>query len=114
MIPVSALVGDNVILKSMAMQWYHGPTLMAHLETVPVGETRDPTSRSACRCNGSTAPTRAFRGFCGTIAAGTIRKGDAVKVMPSGRTSRVARIVTFDGDLDNADRRPVDHRHARR
>ena len=90
-----------MILKSTAMQWYHGPTLMAHLETVPVGETNDCEALPPAGAMGQ--PSRPdFRGFCGTIAAGTIRKGDAVKVIPSGRTSRVAQIVTFDGDLNNA------------
>ena len=100
-IPVSALAGDNVILKSASMQWYHGPTLMAHLETVPIGERSDikPFRLPVQWVN---RPDQTFRGFCGTIAAGTIRKGDTVKVIPSGRTSRIARIVTFDGDLNNA------------
>src|SRR5262249_28620129 len=100
-IPVSALVGDNVILKSAAMQWYHGPTLMAHLETVPVGEPNE-TKPFRLPVQWVNRPDQSFRGFAGTIAAGTMRKGDAVKVIPSGRTSRIARIVTFDGDLDTA------------
>jgi bifunctional enzyme CysN/CysC len=100
-IPVSALIGDNVILPSTAMEWYHGPTLMAHLETVPVDETEDkaPFRMPVQWVN---RPDQSFRGFSGAIAAGTVHPGDALKVVPSGRTSKVSRIVTFDGDRDTA------------
>ena len=100
-IPVSALKGDNVVEPSTVMDWYHGPTLMAHLETVEVGEDLavGPFRMPVQWVN---RPDQSFRGFSGQIASGTVRPGDDVKVMPSARTSRVERIVTSDGDLDTA------------
>ena len=100
-IPVSALEGDNVVLRSARTPWYSGPTLLEHLECVPVWTDaaarafRMPVQRVI-------RPDQNFRGFAGQISAGTIRKGDAVTALPSGRTSRVASITTFDGDLDQA------------
>jgi bifunctional enzyme CysN/CysC len=97
-IPISALAGDNVIARSTAMGWYHGPTLMAHLETVPVGdELADQPFRLPVQW--VNRPNQNFRGFSGTVVSGTVRPGDVVKVMPSARTSTVDRIVTYDGDL---------------
>jgi bifunctional enzyme CysN/CysC len=97
-IPLSALVGDNVIARSANMAWYHGPTLMAHLETVAVGDDLDeqPFRMAVQWVN---RPDQNFRGFSGTIASGTVKPGDQIKVMPSARTSSVTRIVTHDGDL---------------
>jgi bifunctional enzyme CysN/CysC len=97
-IPLSALVGDNVIDRSAKMPWYHGPTLMAHLETVPVGDdlASQPFRMPVQWVN---RPNQNFRGFSGTIVSGTVRPGDAVKIMPSARTSTVDRVVSFDGDL---------------
>ena len=98
-IPASALAGDNIIERSARMPWYQGPTLMAHLETVPVGE--DLRGRSfRMPVQWVSRPNQNFRGFAGTIAAGTVKPGDALKVLPSGRQSTVTRIVTADGDLD--------------
>jgi sulfate adenylyltransferase large subunit len=100
-IPVSALEGDNVVDRSTRMPWYDGPTLLEHLETVPVGTDaftqpfRMPVQRVI-------RPHQNYRGFAGQISAGTIRKGDRVTILPSGRSSRVASITTFDGDLDEA------------
>lgn len=101
MIPVSALRGDNVIEPSTRMPWYHGPTLMAHLETVPFDEEIDeqPFRMPVQWVN---RPNQDFRGFAGTIVSGTIASGEDVKVMPSGRSSTVERIVTYDGNLDRA------------
>jgi len=100
-IPVSALMGDNIIDRSAQMQWYQGPTLMGHLETVPVGDdAKDKPFRMPVQW--VSRPDQNFRGFAGTIAAGTIKPGDAVKVLPSGRQSTVTRIVTYDGDLPQA------------
>jgi bifunctional enzyme CysN/CysC len=100
-IPVSALHGDNVIAPSAHMHWYHGPTLLGHLETVDAA--------SSAAGEGFRMPVQwvnradqDFRGYAGTIAAGTVRAGDDIVVLPSGRCSRVARIVTYDGDLDTA------------
>ncbi|HUR43122.1 MAG TPA: sulfate adenylyltransferase subunit CysN [Aestuariivirga sp.] len=97
-IPLSALVGDNVIDRSAKMPWYHGSTLMAHLETVPVGDdlTEKPFRMPVQWVN---RPNQNFRGFSGTIVSGAVRPGDAVKIMPSARTSTVDRVVSFDGDL---------------
>lgn len=100
-IPVSALDGDNVVDPSERMPWYDGPTLLEHLEQVPVGGLdlkkgfRLPIQRVI-------RPDQSYRGFAGQIAAGTIRKGDEIVALPSGRTSRVASITTFDGDLEEA------------
>jgi bifunctional enzyme CysN/CysC len=97
-IPLSALKGDNVIEPSQSMPWYHGQTLMAHLETVPVGDDLDkePFRLPVQWVN---RPDQNFRGFSGLIASGTVKPGDDIKVVPSGRTSKVERVVTYDGDL---------------
>jgi bifunctional enzyme CysN/CysC len=91
-------VGDNVIEPSPKMNWYHGPTLMAHLETVPVGDdlTEKPFRMPVQWVN---RPNQNFRGFSGTVISGAVRPGDAVKIMPSARTSTIDRVVSFDGDL---------------
>jgi sulfate adenylyltransferase large subunit len=100
-IPVSALEGDNVVDRSTRMPWYQGPTLLEHLEFVPVGTEaakqsfRMPVQRVI-------RPDQNYRGFAGQISAGTIRKGDFITALPSGRSSRVTAITTFDGDLDEA------------
>jgi len=100
-IPVSALEGDNVVEASTRTPWYSGPTLLEHLESVPVGTDiaelpfRLPVQRVI-------RPDQHFRGFAGQIAAGRVRKGDTVTVLPSLRTSRVASISTFDGELEEA------------
>jgi len=100
-IPISALNGDNVIEASARTPWYQGPTLMSYLETVRVeDDARDLPFRLPVQW--VNRPHLDFRGFCGTIAAGTIRPGDEVRVASSGRTSRVARIVTMSGDLQEA------------
>ena len=100
-IPVSALMGDNMIERSANMQWYQGPTLMGHLETVPVGDdARDKPFRMPVQW--VNRPDQNFRGFAGTIASGTVKPGDAVKVLPSGKQSIITRIVTQDGDLPEA------------
>ena len=100
-IPVSALKGDNMLAPSLATPWYTGPSLLAHLEDVQVDRgTRDIGLRMpvqwVCR------PDSSFRGFAGTIVAGSIAPGDAIVVLPSGQRSQVARIVTADGDLARA------------
>jgi bifunctional enzyme CysN/CysC len=100
-IPASALVGDNIIDRSAKMPWYQGATLMAHLETVPVGVYLDGLP-FRLPVQWVSRPNQNFRGFAGTIASGTVKPGDALKVLPSGRASTVARIVTADGDLPAA------------
>jgi bifunctional enzyme CysN/CysC len=101
-IPVSGLRGDNVSEPSANMAWYEGPTLLRHLEEVPLDE--DGLKREAFRLPVQyvNRPSHEFRGFCGMIASGTVRPGDAVRILPSGRTSTVSRLVTLEGDLDRA------------
>jgi bifunctional enzyme CysN/CysC len=100
-IPLSALLGDNVTAPSRNMPWYAGPTLLHQLETVKVhdllsdGPLRMPVQLV-------TRPDPTFRGFAGTIVAGSVRPGDPVQVLPSGEKSTVGRLVTFDGDLNEA------------
>ena len=100
-IPVSALDGDNVVEPSRRMSWYTGLTLLEHLEQVTVG-TLDANKAFRLPIQRVIRPDHNYRGFAGQIAAGTIRKGDTIIALPSGRTSRVASITTFDGDLDEA------------
>ncbi|MBI5484344.1 MAG: sulfate adenylyltransferase subunit CysN [Deltaproteobacteria bacterium] len=100
-IPLSALNGDNMIESSANTPWYNGPTLMEFLETFQVeGDNRALPFRMPVQW--VNRPNLDFRGFCGTIAAGTIRPGDELRVASSGRSSRVARIVTMGGDLAEA------------
>ena len=100
-IPVSALKGDNVVDPSVHMPWYQGGTLMHYLETVHIASDRNLID-FRLPVQYVNRPNLDFRGFSGTIASGIVRKGDEVISIPSGRKSRVARIVTFDGDLDEA------------
>ncbi|WP_006787360.1 sulfate adenylyltransferase subunit CysN [Thiorhodospira sibirica] len=101
-IPMSALKGDNVIEHGGHMPWYHGPTLMGYLESVEVDEARLQRSPFRMPVQWVNRPNLDFRGFAGMIAAGTVRPGDAIRVQPSGKTSRVRRIYTHDGDLEQA------------
>jgi sulfate adenylyltransferase large subunit len=100
-IPISALHGDNVVDRGTRMPWYDGPTLLEYLETVPTGRDvagapfRLPIQRVI-------RPDQHYRGFAGQIAAGSVWPGDRVVALPSGRTSRVKSITTFDGDLERA------------
>jgi len=100
-IPISARFGDNVISESGNTPWYRGPSLLEHLETVDVeaGLTKLPFRLPVQWVN---RPNLDFRGFCGTIAGGRVRPGDHIAVAQSGRLARVARIVTMDGDLEEA------------
>ena len=100
-IPVSALHGDNVVEPSPRTGWYNGPTLLEHLEQVPA-DTLDRNKAFRLPIQRVIRPDHNYRGFAGQIAAGTIRKGDTIVALPSGRTSRVTSITTFDGDLDEA------------
>jgi sulfate adenylyltransferase subunit 1 len=100
-IPISALDGDNVVECSRRTPWYQGPTLLQHLETVPLPKGN---SQAAFRFPVQTVirPDSVFRGFAGRIASGSVRPGDSVLALPSGRESRVRSIVTYDGDLHEA------------
>jgi sulfate adenylyltransferase large subunit len=101
-VPVSALAGDNIVARSSHMPWFTGPSLLEHLETIPVGirvrgaAFRFPVQRVV-------RPSHEFRGYAGTIVAGTVRPGDPVTILPSGRETTIASIVTFDGNLSQAD-----------
>ena len=100
-IPMSALKGDNVTERSAHTDWYDGPTLIGFLETVPVDDERaDGPLRFPVQW--VNRPNLDFRGFSGEIVGGTVRPGDAVRVLPAGTTSTIDRIVTMDGDLDEA------------
>ena len=101
-IPISAVHGDNVVEPSARMGWYTGPTLMHHLEHVAVGDAlaMQPFRLPVQWVN---RPSADFRGFAGLIVSGTVRVGDAVRVLPSGRQSHVARIIGDSRDLDAAE-----------
>ena len=100
-VPVSALKGDNIVHKSNAMDWYAGPSLLELLESLPSSvDTRTEPFRFPVQR--VLRPDHTFRGFAGQIASGTIRPGDAITVQPSGRSAKVERIVTWDGDLAEA------------
>lgn len=100
-IPLSALQGDNVLQRSERTPWYQGPTLMDYLETVQVADVAE-QKPFRMRVQWVNRPNLDFRGFCGTLASGIIHPGDEVVIASSGRTSKVARIVTMDGDLPRA------------
>jgi sulfate adenylyltransferase large subunit len=100
-IPVSALEGDNVISPSPRTPWYHGQSLLEHLENVPLEDHRAEAPmrfpiQYVIRPDGN------FRGYAGQINSGSLRLGDSVMVLPSGRTSRIHSIVTWDGERDEA------------
>ena len=100
-VPISALEGDNVVDRSKHTPWYHGPTLLEHLATVPLPEK---DSLQAFRFPVQTVirPDATFRGFAGRIASGSIHPGDPVVALPSGQKTRVRSIVTYDGELPQA------------
>jgi bifunctional enzyme CysN/CysC len=100
-IPLSALKGDNVVEHSKAMPWYKGPALLEQLEIVPVAGDRNLTDlRFPIQL--VLRPNLNFRGFAGTIASGILKKGDVVRALPSGKTSRIKTITTYDGELAEA------------
>ncbi|WP_263351966.1 sulfate adenylyltransferase subunit CysN [Acidicapsa acidisoli] len=100
-VPVSALAGDNIVHRSDAMSWYDGPSLLELLESLPssLGTQSAPFRLPVQRV---LRPDHTFRGFAGQIASGTVRPGDKITVLPSGRSAEVERIVTWDGDLTEA------------
>jgi bifunctional enzyme CysN/CysC len=101
-IPISGLKGDNIASQSAATPWYKGPTLMHHLESVDIDEAALAARPLRLPVQWVNRPNLDFRGFSGLIAAGQVKPGDKVRVLPSGRISTVARIVTKDGDLERA------------
>ena len=100
-IPLSALDGDNVVEKSARTPWYEGPALLDFLETVPIDLDRNYTD-FRYPVQYVLRPNQNFRGFCGKVASGVVRKGDTVMALPSGKTSKVKSIVTYDGELECA------------
>ncbi|WP_201523896.1 sulfate adenylyltransferase subunit CysN [Aliarcobacter butzleri] len=101
LIPISALNGDNIVKRSEKSPWYKGDTLMNLLETIKIDEDRD-LVHFRFPVQYVNRPNLNFRGFCGTIASGVIKVGDAITVLPSGKSSTVKEIVTYDGNLDYA------------
>ena len=100
-IPIAALHGENVVDPSVNMPWYRGNTLMNLLESVYIGSDRN-LKDFRLPIQMVNRPNLDFRGFCGTVASGIIRQGDEIIVLPSKRASKVERIVTQDGDLQEA------------
>ncbi|WP_200552463.1 sulfate adenylyltransferase subunit CysN [Kosakonia sp. LAM2021] len=100
-VPLSALEGDNVASQSAKMPWYSGPTLLEVLETVEIQRVVD-TQPMRFPVQYVNRPNLDFRGFSGTLASGVVKVGQRIKVLPSGVESTIARIVTFDGDLQEA------------
>ena len=101
-IPISALKGDNVVAQSPKMPWYHGPTLLGCLETIEV-RSCDQSYPMRFPIQWVNRPNPDFRGFSGTVATGTISKGQAVKILPSGETAAVKKIILLDQELNQAE-----------
>ncbi|MGI8533540.1 MAG: sulfate adenylyltransferase subunit 1, partial [Candidatus Limnocylindrales bacterium] len=104
-IPISALHGDNVVQRSMAMPWWQGPSLLYHLENVYIGSDQnliDARFPVQWIIRPQTDEHHDYRGYAGQIATGVFKKGDDVVVLPSGNRSRIKRIETFDGELEVA------------
>jgi bifunctional enzyme CysN/CysC len=101
-IPISGFKGDNITTLSPNTPWYTGPTLVEHLETVELDNTTDQAKPFRMPVQWVNRPNLDFRGFSGLIATGGVRPGDAVRLLPSGKRSTVARVVTMDGDLSHA------------
>ena len=100
-IPLSALDGDNVVEKSDRTPWYEGPALLDFLENVPIDKDRN-YDDFRYPVQFVLRPNLDFRGFCGKVASGVVRKGDAVMALPSGKTSKVKSIVTYEGEIEEA------------
>ncbi len=101
-LPISGFKGDNITAISTNTPWYQGPTLMHHLETINLEQADDDQDAFRMPVQWVNRPNLDFRGFCGKIASGQVYPGDEVRILPSGKTSYVDRIVTQDGDLDVA------------
>ena len=101
-LPMSGIRGDNITAPSPNTPWFSGPTLMQHLETVEVDTDRMAQRPFRMAVQWVNRPNLDFRGFAGLVASGSVRPGDPVRVLPSGRTSRIKTIATFDGDLTEA------------
>ena len=101
-IPISGFKGDNITMLSENTKWYSGPTLMQYLENVELDQSADQGLSFRMPVQWVNRPNLDFRGFSGKIASGIVKPGDEVRILPSGKTSHVDRIVTLGGDLDQA------------
>lgn len=101
-IPISGFKGDNITALSNNTPWFKGPALIEHLENVEIGAAADEAKPFRLPVQWVNRPNLDFRGFSGQLASGKVRPGDAVRILPSGKTTTVDRIVTLDGDLDEA------------
>jgi bifunctional enzyme CysN/CysC len=100
--PISGFKGDNITTSSAQTPWYDGPTLIDHLDTVTLDVSEDQAGAFRMPVQWVNRPNLDFRGFSGLVASGSIAPGDAVRVLPGGRTSTIARVVAFGGDLPRA------------
>ena len=100
--PISGFKGDNITERSVQMPWYTGQPLIAHLETVALDNDADQAKPLRMPVQWVNRPNLDFRGFSGQIATGIVRPGDAIRVLPSGKTSTISKIVTLDGELSKA------------
>ena len=100
--PISGFKGDNITDPSPHTPWYTGPTLMTHLETVALDNDADQEKPLRMPVQWVNRPNLDFRGFSGQVSTGLVRPGDAIRVLPSGKTSTISKIVTLDGELDEA------------
>jgi len=101
-IPVSGLNGDNVVAPSQTTAWYSGPSLLDHLNDVPLDVSADAAKPFRMPVQWVNRPNQDFRGFAGQIASGTVKAGDDIRILPSGRQTRIERIVEAGGDLAEA------------
>jgi bifunctional enzyme CysN/CysC len=101
-IPISGFKGDNITALSDNTPWFKGPALIEHLENVEIGAAADEVKPFRLPVQWVNRPNLDFRGFSGQLASGKVKPGDAVRILPSGKTTTVDRIVTLDGDLDEA------------
>jgi len=101
-IPISGFKGDNITALSDNTPWFKGPALIEHLENVEIGAAADEAKPFRLPVQWVNRPNLDFRGFSGQLASGKVRSGDAVRILPSGKSTTVHRIVTLDGDLDEA------------
>jgi bifunctional enzyme CysN/CysC len=100
--PISGFKGDNITAPSANTPWYDGPTLIDHLDTVTLDVSEDQAGAFRMPVQWVNRPNLDFRGFSGLVASGSIAPGDAVRILPGGRTSTIARVVVFGGDLPSA------------
>lgn len=101
-IPISGFKGDNIALNSQMMPWYSGPTLISHLDNVKIDKNKNLPKDFRMPVQWVNRPNLDFRGFSGRIASGIVKPGDEIRIVPSGITSHINRIITFDGDLEKA------------